>query len=427
MALRWCDSIRLIAGNFISKCFFLFLRLIFLVLQSISWKINGITNVTEKNSETGSPVAQAFKKVAWNKYCFLLPPSLRDFILEHDEYVDLDYVVQHDNICLFFFDPHQDVVVFAEAEPGRVLWKSSSDSFVTMSQYKHAERLIVMRMADFHKLCATLPDPTKSVIIMGNTGRCGSTLLTQVYEYSNKVISISEPYPLNNLAVMYRQKGFSSEVLQMTRSIIRMYCRPHKCVPNPEGYLLKPTGPSLACTAPITKLYPQTKTFYLYRQMNNVAKSMYKMSFFLPTMRCTYFFSRFSGNLTEMLFEKTSLPTEGTNRTVTNDHSASIFQAAVATKMYRMMRDEGTKLRAIFKASGLPESLVTDALKAFERDSQTDSVVSMEKLSKIKPLEYTKEDQEESSKILEELGFPRLDQDCHLEGTMDFKEVLGMK
>uniref|UniRef100_X1ZY05 Sulfotransferase domain-containing protein n=1 Tax=Capitella teleta TaxID=283909 RepID=X1ZY05_CAPTE len=422
MSLRWKDTIKLLGGRFLSKCLFLILRLVFLFFQKLSWKVSGVSDVVDRNQELEKrgkkPVAQALKLLWFNKYCFLLPPSLRDFILQHDEYVDPEYVIRNDHVSLFFFDPNQDVAVFGEGKPGQKMWHTSAgDSFISISLYRFSQRLIIMRMKEFHELCASLPDPKKSIIVMGNTARCGSTLLTQ---------------------------GFCSEVSQMTRNLVRMYCRPLNCMLDVEGYLLKPSGPSSACAAPIHAQYPQiTKNFYLYRNMHDVTLSLYKLSFILPTSRFVYLLTRLSGALVSSIYQKAHFPTDGTNRKISNCHTTGIMQATVSTKMYMVMKNGGLEVmgllfddilankelavRAIFKASGLPESLVADALQAFDRDSQSNSIVAMPILAKIKPLEFTKQHEIESSKLLVEMGFPPLEEECRLEGTIDFKKVLNLK
>jgi hypothetical protein len=90
-----------------------------------------------------------------------------------------------------------------------------------------------------------------------------------------------------------------------------------------------------------------------------------------------------------------------------------------------LIKNKEDGVRAIFKVSNLSEDLVADAMEAFTRDSQKNSIISMDKFSKVKPLEYTPEDVEKSSKLLVDFGYPPLDKGGHLEGTIDFKEVLG--
>ncbi|ELU15074.1 hypothetical protein CAPTEDRAFT_216110 [Capitella teleta] len=243
---------------------------------------------------------------------------------------------------------------------------------------------------------------------------------------------------------MYREKGLCSEVSQMTTNIIRMYCRPLKCMPDVEGYLLKPSGPSFACAAPIHAVYPEiTKSFYLYRNMHNVTLSIYKLSFIHPIIRLVYLLAGFSGAAVTALLRSAQFPTDGTNRTISNCHTSGIMLATLATKMYMIMKNEGLDVtgllfddilankelavRAIFKASGLPENLAADALKAFDRDSQSNSIISKSVFAKIKPLKFTKEHAIESNKLLVEMGYPPLEEECRLEGTIDFEKVLNMK
>jgi hypothetical protein len=276
---------------------------------------------------------------------------------------------------------------------------------------------------------------------MGNTARCGSTLLTQIFECTNKVISYSEPYHLNNIGTMFHKKGNCAEVTKLARSLLKMYLRPLDCMPDVEGYLLKPCGPSFLCAEVIKKVHAKTAVFYLYRDMESVTKSMYKLSFVLPTTRMCYLFCRLNGNLVEAAFRNALFPTEGTNRVTDNDYCSGIFIAAIASNVYLKMRkedkdvhgllfddllqDKEKGVRAILKVCRLPESLLKDAMVAFTRDSQRNSIVSKEIFAAIKPLEYTEEDKMKSNKLLKEFGYPPIDQPCRIDGTLDFDEILG--
>jgi hypothetical protein len=266
-------------------------------------------------------------------------------------------------------------------------------------------------------------------------------VVPQSFESTNRMITYSEPYPMNDLAALYSKNGPSQEAIQLARTLVRMYTRPLKSMQDPIGYLIKPGGPSFICAEIISKIYPEiTRTIYLYRDMEKVTKSLYKMSYILPTTRLAYIFFRLNGKLVAAMFKQADFPTEGTNRTVDNDYCSGVFQAAVSGNVYRKMQQSGFKVhgllfddllkekekgvRAIFKLCGIPESLVPDAMAAFTRDSQRTSPLSMEAMSKIKPLEFTARDREQSSQLLVEFGYPPIDQECRLLGTMDFDEVL---
>ena len=57
---------------------------------------------------------------------------------------------------------------------------------------KFCRRLIVVPLSTFHCLAETIGDPKGELIFLFNTGRCGSTLLTQVHqENSDELFTIS--------------------------------------------------------------------------------------------------------------------------------------------------------------------------------------------------------------------------------------------
>ncbi|ELT99483.1 hypothetical protein CAPTEDRAFT_196175 [Capitella teleta] len=435
MALRLLDSFCLVSRRFLKKLVFLFFRWFFVLIQRALWQLNGTQERITRSQNPAEFKAHAVKVLTWVKYDFFIPPSLKDFLFLHDDILDADYVIQNDSVSLFFLDPENDVAVFAEGRPDQMLWRGEMNPFITLACYDHAQRLIVIPMPVFHKICSRLPDPDGKLVFLGNTGRCGSTLLVQLFEQTEKIITYSEPFPLNNLSVMYKEKGHCPEVLQMTRHLIRMFCRPLKSLPNPDGYLIKPIGPALLCMDVVEKIYPGTSYFYLYRDMDKVARSYYKLSFILPSSRLIFLFMRFSASMVDRIFGNVGLPTKGAARTFQDDYCSAIFQAIIATKIYQRLRNDGANIhglsfddliankelgvRAIFKVCGLSSALVKPAMRAFDQDAQKGSIVSMEVMSKISPLKVTDADVQRANKLLVEFGFPPIGQPCRLEGTLD--------
>jgi len=60
------------------------------------------------------------------------------------------------------------------------LWRGKYGSFIRTAQLKYAARLIVVPLTTFHRLSEVIGDPRGELIFLFHTGRCGSTLLTQV-------------------------------------------------------------------------------------------------------------------------------------------------------------------------------------------------------------------------------------------------------
>jgi len=58
--------------------------------------------------------------------------------------------------------------------------RASHHSFIIEAQLDFATRLIIVPLTTFHRLAEVIGDPQGEFIFLFHTGRCGSTLLTQV-------------------------------------------------------------------------------------------------------------------------------------------------------------------------------------------------------------------------------------------------------
>jgi len=60
------------------------------------------------------------------------------------------------------------------------LWRSDYSPFIRWAQLQYCRRLIVVPLSTFHRLAELIGDPKGELIFFFHTGRCGSTLLSQV-------------------------------------------------------------------------------------------------------------------------------------------------------------------------------------------------------------------------------------------------------
>jgi len=74
----------------------------------------------------------------------------------------------------------QDVDWLSVVLTGMHLWQGEYGSFIRTAQLEHATRLIVVSLTTFHRLSEVIGDPQGELVFLFHTGRCGSTLLTQV-------------------------------------------------------------------------------------------------------------------------------------------------------------------------------------------------------------------------------------------------------
>ena len=442
MALRLLCSLRLILTNLAKKGCFLVARMFFLLFLELRWRLTGIHRqiIQNKREENFSRCAQVLRIVAWSKFCFVQPVDMSDFIYVHQDFLHPQYVLQNDNVFLFFIDHTNEYAVFAEGEEGQLLWKSDFSPFVMHALVKRSKKLIRMPLLAFYKLAEGLSDPGGKLVVVSNTTRCGSTVIAQMFECTGRSVVYSEPHVLMDIAVMYRREGMTEKVARMTRYTVRMLCKHLETMPDPVAYLLKPTGPAALCMAPINAVFPQAIMFYVYRDITKVSLSLYKVSFISPTVRLGYLTSRVSARLQQRNFEMAGFPPPTDYFRVKDDFSAGVIQAMVCTSVYTQLRmrndgvfavrfddvleDPALATRAIFSVCGLPAELADEGVKAFSRDSQRNSPVSQQALAAVPDLCVSVEDRTRGSAIAVHFGYPPLDQPCFLEGTLDLAAVL---
>ena len=76
--------------------------------------------------------------------------------------------------------------------------------FFYINQFNHCERIIQIPIPQFMKLmednAEASPIPDVNLILLSNTGRCGSTLLTQLFEKQVPLYYKRTFFSLNNIA-----------------------------------------------------------------------------------------------------------------------------------------------------------------------------------------------------------------------------------
>ena len=88
-----------------------------------------------------------------------------------------------------------------ETTPGRKVWETKyNPSFFMAAQFYAASKVVVMPIESLHYLADRLGDPKGKLIFVSNCARCGSTLLTQMFEATERFVAFGEPNCINFLA-----------------------------------------------------------------------------------------------------------------------------------------------------------------------------------------------------------------------------------
>ena len=102
-----------------------------------------------------------------------------DFMCMFTKRVTPAYVLQS-NVSLCAITNKE--AIFVETETGVNIYSSEVHPFLMGAQYLYAINVIKMPISDFVSLADKIGDTTVPVICISNTGRCGGTMLTQMFE-----------------------------------------------------------------------------------------------------------------------------------------------------------------------------------------------------------------------------------------------------
>lgn len=407
----------------------------FVLVRNIIWWLNGTSAQLTAARQPGAYSGAAHVRRIWFRFCFdiILAPSTEGlFITVHDSFQDPDYVLQ-DNITLFTIDEKE--AIFVESDPHEDAFNSDHGAFLRIAQFNLAKKLIIIPIAAFHQLAGKLPDPASKVIFANNTGRCGSTLVTQAFELTGKALAMNEPDSLNALTRL-RRKVSDEEIDRIVVNTIKALCKPISRDIN--AYVLKAISVTMIGTPILARLYPHAKHIFIYRDGLAVVKSIDKISHAMPIMGAMLFFGMLSESLTKILIRMTGLPGDMVSCRIQCRSQMPTMIWASAMRLYLDFYSDGIPIRAVKY-----EHLLADPQFAFKqifdyvgvefdsaavtrvlaRDSQRGSPLSRAAMSSYKSETITPQVQEVINQACDYFKLPRIPEPFDAPGTITKKKA----
>ena len=410
---------------------FLGFRWIFGRFQAVCWLVTGTYSTRRLISSSEDVTKSAHVLDIWWR-CrlspFGLPNSLVDFITVHNRF-DEPSIVLHDNVTIYALSAEH--ALFVETDRDVDVTNSKFGSFMNISQFMYAKRVIVLPIRAVYQLADQLGDPQGRLVFLGNTTRCGSTLLCQIYEETGKCAAFSEPGVIKQLLAEHSKLG-ELEFNKLAVSTMRMLCKPTSS--KPDCYVIKIAGPAMAqILLPLHKIYSGAKLMFMYRDGLKVAKSFSRLAqedhlmMVLNTVMDT--FPKVQNSVWQLIGYSHDyfIP-------VRYSLSRFFMLWAITCAKYNELRRDGIPIvavryedllenpefatSAVLKYSGLDQDLVSKALAAFGKDSHSNTVFSQERLRRHKALEVTPDIQLELDEISIKTALPRSNESCILRGTI---------
>ena len=182
------------------------------------------------------------------------------------------------------------------------------------------------------------------------------------------------------------------------------------------------------------ELFPTSRCLFMYRDSVTAAKSSYRLTFALPSLRLGYILGSFSGLITKLIVD--SLGADGSDYRVRldSDLTAGVLVNAVTTSTYLKMRRSGFDVsalryedlvvrpvdmcRAVLEFCGLPVSLAERGVKAFDVDSQRNSIVAKSLIGRFEEPQLTSQRKTKLNEMLNKYGVPLIGESNVVEVTL---------
>ena len=373
------------------------------------------------------------RRVLWKRKWFEIDlTSPRDFLTWHIKAVHPNYILRP---TVSLYAVTEEVAVFVETPEGIDIFRSDINPFLYIAQFQHCKRVITMPIQSFHRLAREIGDPSKPVIWISNTGRCGSTILGQLFEAAPGNLLLSENDAPSNLAYMREARLLTEEQHEyLLGSVIKVLCKPH---PNTNRYCLKTRSCSIIQMELISYKFPHIKHLFLYRNALETVSSTLDfsltgrirllfrrcaendlISFVVPYFRDRYKFlaikheSKFKHqrnmNPVEMVITMWASTVARAKCIVSHDKKFLPLK-------YEDLSENPRKFSEIlFHELGISTTEVASAIAALKKDSQRGSVFGERRIGKDPWRNVNSSNRIKANAILLYYNVPLLGEDCRI-------------
>ena len=228
-------------------------------------------------------------------YAFIEEVQLnKNFFWKHNRYLNPNFILENDNVTLNGMTSTHAYFCVATAD----VTNSELFPFMVLGQKMAAEQLIILPIKHFHRLAQEVGDPKLKVACIHMTARCGSTLLSQVFNKVPGTQVFIEPFVTMDIQRHYAKNRWTQEETdECVRNAVRLLMKP---IHNKKvDFIVWKVTPFTNVHIPtIMKAFPKFKWIFNTRTLKPAMKSFVKTvnsqpRFYLST---GIFFSKFWWN-----------------------------------------------------------------------------------------------------------------------------------
>ena len=211
--------------------------------------------------------------------------SPRDFLCMYLSRVRPDYVLRP---SVSLYSVTEKEAIFVETDETVNIYSSDVNPFLYIAQFNRSKKVIKMPLQSFHQLAENIGDSKIPVIWLSNTGRCGSTILCQVFESVPGTLVLAENDTPQNIVYLLKSNKLSkAEYQSLLTSTVRVLCKPH---PGTERIFIKTRALAVGLMADLSTLFPNIKQMFMYRNCLETVSSWLAIMLSVPGLVVTRVF-----------------------------------------------------------------------------------------------------------------------------------------
>lgn len=205
--------------------------------------------------------------------------SFDDFTLGGGEQFDSSQLLADPCTSLYTLDFERNSACFVEVPAIVALDK---EPFFFRAQFNEATHLIEIPLDEFEALAAGINVDDSCLVFIQSVGRCGSTLISRVFESMESVRSLSEPDAFTVL-VQWRASGLAPDSLvrRIAACCVRVCCKPLTDSEAPSFVAIKFRSQCTEIDDLLADDFPAARHLYLTREPISWLDSFYR-AFIVP-------------------------------------------------------------------------------------------------------------------------------------------------
>ncbi len=260
--------------------------IIFTVCRNGIWMANGTYSELQRSREQYATSAHKFRILTKYYLDLVLPVTLKNFALVHEEFVHPDYVL---NDCVTLLQITKDTAIFIEADSNKLPPSSPHFGFFGIGQMETGVKIITMPLVSFKRLGDELPENPSKLLFIHNIARSGTTLVSSVLSHTGRAVSLSEPRVLDSMCNLYGKAWSTSESKALFGHVIRLLIKPcGTAMETPLVYVIKPSSLNVPFAGVFHELFPSSVSIFVYRDLVETTLSGRLMLSKVPTLTLAY-------------------------------------------------------------------------------------------------------------------------------------------